>query len=1290
MKRTIDEFTNLYSLSKTLRFELKPVGETAEKLEEFKNEGLKTIVEQDKNRAKDYKEIKKIIDSYHRYFIDEVLSGEILTADEIVEAYNLYSNATKPGAAKEKKEEYAKTQEKLRKKISERFSAESKKYHLYKGDFSKLINMQGSGKNKTKGKLWHWLKDRLDSGKITKEEFDQADEYIADFDKFTTYFAGFNQNRDNLYVDKDQSTAIAYRIVHENMAKHFENCKRINKIEMEERYSELSELLRSRKEIFKPAEFVKYLGQKGIDIYNEAIGHKADDINAKGINQIINEYRQKNNIKPRELPVMTTLYKQILSDRENGFVIDEFLSDKEVFEAIQEVNRSLVDSELVENIMNCLDEYMQAGSQVGMYIKNDLALTDISQKYFCDWSLIGRAINVYAEESLGLNLDKREALSKEDFYSIEFVQKTVDYYYDSINMPDQKKYLAEYFRGFSVDGKLLSDSFCEAYKEVEAVLKQEELNKDRRVPKDEKDKGGKGFQQIEKIKKYLDSVLAIQHFLKPLYMMKSGKMIELGEKNSDFYDRFNPLYESLSDIIGVYNKVRNYVTKKPYKTDKFKINFENSTLLDGWDVNKEIANNSVLLFKDNKYFLGVMKKDSNNMFNYRQEADDSKNKLEAKKAIEKKIIATESEEYYEKMVYKLLPDPSKMLPKVFFSKKNINYYSPTQEVLEIREKGLFKKAANDKKSMYKWIDFMKESLGSHPEWNQYFDFTFTKTKEFRDSSEFYKEVAEQGYSLTYDRIKKSYIDEHVAKGNLYLFEIYNKDMSPYSKGRPNLHTSYWKLLFAHENLNDLVIKLNGQAEVFFRPRSLKKKETAVHKANEAIENKNPLNAKKISRFNYDIIKDKRFTQDKFFFHCPITLNFKSGGFGKFNDKVIEFLRNNPDVCIIGIDRGERHLLYYTVINQKGVILEQGSFNTITSNMTSEGKKVPMTTDYHNLLDKKEKERDAARKSWSAVENIKELKSGYLSHVVHKLATLMVKHNAIVCLEDLNFGFKRGRFKFEKQVYQKFEKALIDKLNYLVFKDNKPEEAGHYLKAYQLTAPFESFQKLGKQSGFLFYVTSDYTSKIDPVTGFANRINTRYESVEKSCKLFEKFESIRYSPEKNYFEFVIDYSQLEGSGLEKWTICTHGKERYRYNREKQNYECYDVTSNLKDLFRSEQIEYTAGKDIRADILARKEKKYADFFRKLLFNVSLTVQLRHTYKVNSEEKDFILSPVAKNGKFFDSREYESIENSQLPINADANGAYNIARKGLLTLLKQINEGNKPSAIRNADWFDFVQKR
>ena len=64
------------------------------------------------------------------------------------------------------------------------------------------------------------------------------------------------------------------------------------------------------------------------------------------------------------------------------------------------------------------------------------------------------------------------------------------------------------------------------------------------------------------------------------------------------------------------------------------------------------------------------------------------------------------------------------------------------------------------------------------------------------------------------------------------------------------------------------------------------------------------------------------------------------------------------------------------------------------------------------------------------------------------------------MEDLSYGFKKGRFKVERQVYQKFETMLINKLNYLVFKDISITENGGLLKGYQLTYIPSSIQIRG--------------------------------------------------------------------------------------------------------------------------------------------------------------------------------------------------------------------------------------
>ena len=65
---SLRNFTRVYPLSKTLRFELKPIGRT---LEFINSSGL---LEQDQHRADSYIKVKGIIDEYHKAFIETVLN----------------------------------------------------------------------------------------------------------------------------------------------------------------------------------------------------------------------------------------------------------------------------------------------------------------------------------------------------------------------------------------------------------------------------------------------------------------------------------------------------------------------------------------------------------------------------------------------------------------------------------------------------------------------------------------------------------------------------------------------------------------------------------------------------------------------------------------------------------------------------------------------------------------------------------------------------------------------------------------------------------------------------------------------------------------------------------------------------------------------------------------------------------------------------------------------------------------------------------------------------------------
>ncbi len=1220
----------------------------------------KGFISEDEQRASDYKEVKKIIDRYHKDFIESALG--YLTLSDLQEFSDLYFKQQKD--EKEKKL-FTSLQTKLRKQVADAFNKSS--------DENIVARFKNIDKKELiKDDLITWLSDEKDK------------ELVGKFKNFTTYFGGFHKNRENMYSADDKSTAISYRLIHENLPKYLDNIKAFEKISQAElTFDNIAQELESViqgvpiESFFTIEYFNQCLTQNGITIYNTLLGGISEEGKDKiqGLNEHINLYNQQlkgDDKKTKKLPKLTLLFKQILSDRVGAsFVLDEIEDDTELLEGIQnfytdELLEFETDGKQVSifKLVKYITTELQNSDLTKVYIKNDASLTEISNKIYGDWSIIKNALAEYYDKNLLPAKLSTKALDEKDKWlksnlSIETIQTALQEYDNKVkNNRELENPILWYFQKLGADdgNNNLLDAVVEKYNAVEPLLKTA-YPTDKKLAADKKAK--------QQIKEFLDSLMDVIHFIKPFDAVAGN-----ADKDLHFYGIFDAVYNQLNQTISLYNKVRNYLTKKPYSTEKFKLNFENSTLLDGWDKNKEKDNCSVLFRKDGLFYLGVMDKKHNKIF--------------------EDYVDTNSDENFEKIVYKMLPGPNKMLPKVFFSNSRIDEFNPSSELLENYKLETHKKGDSfNIKDCHNLIDFFKSSINKHPDWKQ-FNFNFSDTNSYEDLSYFYKEVSHQGYKITYENISDNYINQLVNEGKLYLFQIYNKDFSPQSKGTPNLHTIYWKMLFDERNLSNVVYKLNGEAEIFFRKQSLKRENTAIHHANEKINRRTDGETESI--FPYEIVKNKRFTVDKFQFHVPITMNFKGAGNERLNNDVLQFLQNNPDVNIIGLDRGERHLIYLTLINQKGEILEQKTLNTVSSSYISNGERKEHTVDYHEKLDAVEKDRTKSRKEWDAIENIKELKSGYLSQVVHEIATMMVDNNAIIVMEDLNFGFKKGRIKVEKQVYQKFEKALIDKLNYLVFKKNDAQEAGGALKAYQLTNKFAAFKDLGKQCGFIFYVSADYTSKIDPATGFVNLLYPKYESVEKSQKFFSNFDKVCYNKQQDYFEFHIDYKKFTTRADEtktKWTICSNSERLVNFRNPENNSE-WDtkkvyLTDELKELFAG--IDFENGNCIKDEIVSKSDSK---FFKDLIYILKLTLQMRNSK--TGTDIDYLISPVEENGKFFDSRYVDN----KLPKDADANGAFNTARKGIL-LLHKISKADDVTKLKfndlkidNKEWLAFVQNK
>ncbi len=1207
MNSIFSQFTNLYPISKTLRFSLEPQGETLENIKKW------GVLEEDKAKADNYKIVKVIFDKCHKAYINSVLDSINLDWTVLAEAFFKYQ--------KDKNEKTKKDFEEIKKVMMITLSKSLKKNENFKELEPKQL--VSHAKNKLSGKPYC---DTL-IGRLSDEEL-QA---VAGFDRFTTYFKGYQETRNNIYAN-DGSASITYRLIEENFPKFLNNIllfKKLSDCFKKELELKLSPFLNGKtlSEIFEVNYFNNVLNQKGIDNYNRIFEGNTEEGNVKlqGLNELCNiAYQQgtsKNKVK------FNILYKQILSQRESAsFLLDKFETDAQLLSAIKTYTDFLF-SESIQQHFNEFKQILSSGNfdKMAVFV-DDKRIAALSSLAFGEWD----ALRVLMQQN---------KIKKASAYNFELLQ--------------------------SVTTENLSAKFLEA---VELAASEIAVAKEKVLPELCCEK----IKTYDNIKAYLDSIVKLEG------LMKIFSVSDAYEKDSAFYGDFDVFYGALRDNIPLYNQVRNYATKKPYSTEKSKLNFSNPTLADGWDQNKEYANNAIILIKKNNYYLGIL---------------NAKNK---EKLFEKESPIING---YKKMVYKLLPGPNKMLPKVFFSKKGLETYGVDEYILEGYNAGKHKKGdAFDIKFCHDLINFFKEKISIHPDWKN-FGFVFTNTEKYNDISEFYKEISQQSYKITYSYVSDEDISALVEKGSLFLFKIYNKDFSEKSTGKANTHTLYWKQIFSEENMRNIVFKLNGEAELFYRPASIEN--PFIHKKGEIIfgkidKDKNVISddlyesisadiqsGKDISYLTstyknisfreapHDIIKDKRYSKNTFLFHVPITINYGvDDNSYRMNTRVLDIIKDNPDVSIIGIDRGERNLIYVSLIDRNGRIKEQKSFNIING------------VDYLQKLKIMAKERDDARKNWKEIGKIKDTKEGYLSLVVHEIVKMMLENNAILVMEDLNIGFKRGRFHIEQQVYQKFEKMLIDKLNYLADKTKAADSLGGISRAYQLTNKFESFQKLGKQSGFLFYVPARWTSKIDPKTGFVNLFTSEQFSSPKV--MLEKFKRISYNKTDDSFEFEFNYSDFNlnlQDYTNHWIVSTYGDQRIVYSK-KEGRQKINVTANIKQLLADYGINFDS-LDLHSQILKVSDSSFA---KKFIWLFKVTVALRH----EDETCDYILSPVKwKDGTFFDSRKVTGNE----PVDGDANGAYHIALQGLRLLNNRIKNGkieNDGQNMQTYNWLEFVQKK
>ena len=142
-----------------------------------------------------------------------------------------------------------------------------------------------------------------------------------------------------------------------------------------------------------------------------------------------------------------------------------------------------------------------------------------------------------------------------------------------------------------------------------------------------------------------------------------------------------------------------------------------------------------------------------------------------------------------------------------------------------------------------------------------------------------------------------------------------QDFSEKSNGNtPNLQTKYWKHVFQENS----TIQLCGGGEIFFREKAITDDmKNVVHVANQPIYRRS--DGKTESRFTHNIVKDKRFTTEKYFFHIPVKINYQTPEqsfingkvnlklYAETNDLVSHIFTQTDDIKFLGIhEKRDRH------------------------------------------------------------------------------------------------------------------------------------------------------------------------------------------------------------------------------------------------------------------------------------------------------------------------------------------------------------------------------------------------
>ena len=353
-------------------------------------------------------------------------------------------------------------------------------------------------------------------------------------------------------------------------------------------------------------------------------------------------------------------------------------------------------------------------------------------------------------------------------------------------------------------------------------------------------------------------------------------------------------------------------------------------------------------------------------------------------------------------------------------------------------------------------------------------------------------------------------------------------------------------------------------------------------------------------FRNSIVKNARYTKPQWTMHLPLLTN-RSGL--KDNNVIFtdalekQFVRayESKDYRILSLMFSPRNLIYLTLIDRDGKIIEQRSLNHLPSN------KAGRLIDYHSQIVTRMRQKqliqrdlqsnvENAESTWGKEDEIKGAREGYISLVVYLVAQYMRDGKTLLVMDYVRDKVKGTLF--DSNQLTSIQRQIIAKLACLRLRNIPMGQPGSVNKPITLCKQVTTNSALIGRNGMVYITDLSFFNRIiDPTTGFMNLLPSLSDLTVKAAKaLLDSFDEMRYDPQRDLFMFSytpnrlkVPAGKLSLKSDQPMTFTTEEADRYQFAGYADNgspiVENYnDITQRIKALLAEGEVTYDDGQNI----------------------------------------------------------------------------------------------------------------